>query len=265
MPDQQPPQVIHLNEALFGEQGFYVARKLIPADLIQTLRTRAISDLSPLLGPAEFEAEVGYPGAPASTGENGGQTPRRLLHAFSRHACFADLALQASIHRTLTSLMGSEDVWLSQNHHNCVMTKHPGYSSSTSWHQDIRYWSFDKPELISVWIALGEENQSNGGLAVIPESHTQTIPRGRLDRDLFLRTDLPSNHVMLASQVQLELEAGDVLFFHCRLFHSARRNATDKVKLSVVYTYHTGNNRPIPGTRSERYPSISLMPHNEGV
>ena len=61
---------------------------------------------------------------------------------------------------------------LSQCHHNCVMTKHPG-CSATLWHQDIRYWSFDRPELISAWFALDQEEAVNGALRVIPEAMSE--------------------------------------------------------------------------------------------
>ena len=55
-------------------------------------------------------------------------------------------------------------------------------------------------------------------------------------------------------------EAGDVLFFHCRLFHAAGMNLTDEVKLSAVFTCHAGDNQPIPGTRSATLPGIELEP-----
>ena len=56
----------------------------------------------------------------------------------------------------------------------------------------------------------------------------------------------------------VELEQGDALFFHCRTFHAAGMNLTEEPKLSCVFTYHTGDNRPIPDTRSAQYPSIVL-------
>ena len=261
--EKQPTNIIKFSDAVFAEQGYIVVRRLVPKSSVKKLSDLAAAALDPLAGPAEFEAQVGYPGAPASRSESGGLTPRRLLHAISRDSAFAQLATAPSVLANLKNLMGTKDVLLSQNHHNCIMTKHPGYSSSTSWHQDIRYWSFDKPSLVSMWVALGKESVSNGALSVIPGSHTETVPRGRLDRDLFLRTDLPANHAMLASQVQIELDPGDVLFFHCRLFHSARRNTTKKVKLSAVFTYHSADNHPIPGTRSDLYPSIELNENRE--
>ena len=251
-------QFSHFEPALFASQGYIVRKGLISPPMIAELKSVTEHALDPLIGPVEFEAEVGYPGAPETRDASGGDTPRRLLHAYARDSVFAGLATLQSIRNTLVAVMGTEDVRLSQNHHNCVMTKHPGYSSSTSWHQDIRYWSFDRAELVSIWCAIGHETRENGALSVIPGSHVENVERGRLDRDLFLRTDLAQNQNLLERRIQVELDAGDVLFFHCRLFHAAGRNESDAIKYSAVFTYHDGDNHPIPGTRSDRYPSIRL-------
>jgi phytanoyl-CoA hydroxylase len=79
-----------------------------------------------------------------------------------------------------------------------------------------------------------------------------------LDQHLFLRPELAENQTLIDSAVSVALAPGDVLFFHCRLFHAAGMNRSDQVKLSVVHTYHFDDNRPIPGTRSAQYPSIHL-------
>jgi phytanoyl-CoA hydroxylase len=138
------------------------------------------------------------------------------------------------------------------------MTKYPDFSSVTMWHQDVRYWSFQRPELISLWLALGEERAENGALQVIPGSHRLPYPTGLLDEDLFLRTDLPDSQALIDQAITVELNRGDVLFFHCRTFHAARKNQTDHVKLSGVFTYHDQGNRPMPGTKSAQYASIPL-------
>ena len=152
--------------------------------------------------------------------------------------------------RRVEILLGGP-VALAQSHHNCIMTI--GFSSDTAWHQDVRYWSFDRPELVSVWLALGRTGGKRGP-RVLPGTHGQTIDRGRFDAALFLRKDLEENQTLLNSAVDLELRRGDVLFFHGRLFHAAGRNRTQTVKRSVVFTYHRQDNHPIPGTRSDAYP-----------
>ena len=152
--------------------------------------------------------------------------------------------------------MGSDQLMISQNHHNCVMTKLPGFSSKTGWHQDIRYWCFDRPELINVWLALGDEYPENGGMRLIPGSHRLDLDRGRFDAAMFLRPELPENIELLNAAVDARLSAGDVLFFHCRTLHAAGNNTTQESKYSLVFSYHATDNLPIPQTRSGRLPDI---------
>jgi len=212
------------------------------------------------MAPVEYEADVHYPGAPASVTAPGGRTPRRLLNAFGRDAAFRAIARDKDILKTLRSLMANAAIMLSQNHHNCVMTKHPGFSSVTSWHQDIRYWRFDRRELVSVWIALGPETVENGCLLVIPGSHRLEFDPGQFDAALFFREDYEPNAGLLASATSVELAAGDVLFFHSRTLHAAGRNQSNVVKRSLVFTYRTADNQPIPETRSAVYEDIKVEP-----
>lgn len=242
----------------FERDGYVVVPGFIDASMCDQISADVMDALDPLLGPAEFEADVGYPGAPADRTAPGGDTPRRLLNACSRFPALCALATGELVAGRLRELFGHDQIMLSQNHHNCVMTKHPGYSTGTAWHQDIRYWSFDRPELISAWLALDHETTRNGALSVIPGSHHMHLDRGRLDRDLFLRSDLAENLDLLALARVIELRPGDLLLFHCRLFHAAGRNMSERIKCAAVFTYHAADNCPIPGTRSSQYPDIRL-------
>lgn len=239
----------------FHEDGFVVLRDAVAADVCQRARSVVHACLSPLVAPVEYEADVGYPGAPDQRIGPGGETPRRLLHAYARDEVFAELANTAAVTEHLRNMLG-HSVQVSQCHHNCVMTKYPGHSSATLWHQDIRYWSFDRPELVTAWFALGEENRKNGALRVIPGSHLLDLDRGRLDSDLFLRPELAENKTLIRQAKHVELQAGDVLLFHCRLFHAAGKNLSAEVKLSPVFTYHAADNLAIPGTRSAKWAPI---------
>ena len=55
-----------------------------------------------------------------------------------------------------------------------------------------------------------------------------------------------------------EMNKGDVLFFHCRLLHSAGQNRTGLTKFAAVFTYHADDNHPLPTTRSASLPEILL-------
>ncbi|MFU8814014.1 MAG: phytanoyl-CoA dioxygenase family protein [Pseudomonadales bacterium] len=256
-PDVSDAAVAREVEA-FAADGYLVLRGLVPPASCDAIAAEVHDSLHPVLAPAEFEVDVGYPGAPESRDAAGGDTPRRLLNAYSRFAALRPLVTGERIARHLRAVMGTERVLLSQCHHNCVMTKAPGFSSVTLWHQDIRYWAFERPELVSLWLALGDETTDNGALQLIPGTHRGVFADERLDESRFLRPDHPENQPLIAQARTVELAKGDVLIFHCRAFHAAGRNLTKRLKLSCVFTYHAADNRPLPGTRSARYASIEL-------
>lgn len=245
--------------AAFERNGCIVVQGLADASTVRQMRDRALEDLRRETPPVEFEAELHYPGAPPSLQAQGGRTVRRLKQAHSRGGVFTDWLLRPEVLGRLQQLLGP-DVVCPLAHHNCIMTKQPRYSSDTGWHQDIRYWAFQRPELVNVWIALGDERPENGGLWIIPGSHRQTFRPQQFDEQKFFRDDLPENLALIDTRQPIVLHAGDVLFFHCLALHSASRNQTDEPKLSVVFTFRPGDNPPLRGTRSAASPELHLTP-----
>ena len=243
--------------AHFERDGFAIARGLVPLRTVGHMLGIAREHLAAAIPPLEYEADIRYPGAPASLEAPGGRTVRRLLQAYARDPAFRTWATSAAVAELLRGRLGPH-LELSQAHHNCIMTKHPRHSSVTGWHRDVRYWCFERPELVSVWLALGRERRENGCLLVIPGSHAMAFPPDALDASHFLRTDIERNRSLLDTAVEIELDPGDVLFFDCRLFHAAGRNETGVTKFSLVFTYHAAENRPLAGTRSASLPDIPL-------
>lgn len=247
----------HTELAQFARDGFVIARGLASRESCETMKAVAQRHLAEVIQPVEYEADVSYPGAPASRDAPGGRTVRRLLQAYARGPSYREWAAGPVVAARLRQLLG-ERIELSQAHHNCVMTKNPAFSSATGWHQDIRYWFFEKPELVSTWLALGTEHEENGCLWLVPGSHRADFRREQYDDDKFFRSDLEENRAILQGRISAELDEGDVLFFHCRTLHAAGRNRTAHTKLAAVFTYHAGDNRPLTGTRSASLPEIEL-------
>lgn len=254
------PVVTHFSAeelAAFDRDGFLVARALAD-ESVQQRMLKAIHDgIERQIEPIEYEADLQYPGAPSDRNAQGGRTPRRLLQAHGRGAVFTEWLVHPGITGRLSGLLGSP-LYCPLAHHNCVMTKSPRFSSETGWHQDIRYWSFTERNLVTVWLALGDEYPENGCLQVIPGTHRITFSADRFDTDLFFRADLPDNAELIAHAVPVELSAGDVLFFHCRTLHAASANHTDQTKLSVVFTFRGEGNLPTPGSRSAALPEMLI-------
>lgn len=246
----------------FWQDGYIVVPRMADPGLHERMLAVTREHVQRLVGPVEFEADLHYPGAPESRTAAGGRTVRRLKQALSRDFVFIQWLQHPAVANRLRQLLG-DTVYCPLAHHNCIMTKAPEFSSETGWHQDLRYWSFPKPELVNMWLALGHERPENGCLKVIPGTHRMTFDRSRFDDDLFLRTDLEENAELLAKARPVELQAGDVLFFHSRTFHAASRNHTNETKYSVVFTFRGAENSPRPGSRSAAYPELLLHGENQ--
>jgi phytanoyl-CoA hydroxylase len=239
------------------EHGYVVVPRFVPPGELRHLNEVARRQLAARAEPVEFEADLQYPGAPPSRMAAGGETVRRLLDAYARDPAFAAVAKSPRLHDWMRAYF-AEDVRMSRAHHNCLMSKHPRYGSLTGWHRDVRYWSFQSEDLVSAWLALGEEEVLNGALWFVPGSHHMALDARQFDAAKFFRGEDPDAAAIIKTAVSPLLEPGDAVFFHAKTLHSAGRNETTQVKFSLVYTYHAGSNVPLAGSRSASKPELNL-------
>jgi phytanoyl-CoA hydroxylase len=239
------------------EHGYVVVPRFVPPGELRHLNKVARQQLAARAEPVEFEADLQYPGAPLSRAAAGGETVRRLLDAYARDPAFAAIARSSRLQDWMRAYF-AEEVRMSRAHHNCLMTKHPRYGSLTGWHRDVRYWSFESEDLVSVWLALGHEEVLNGALWFVPGSHNMALDARQFDAAKFYREEDTGDAAIIKTAVSPLLEPGDVVFFHAKTLHSAARNESTQVKFSLVYTYHAGSNAPLAGSRSASKPELSL-------
>ncbi len=242
---KSPALITQQEIEFFHKNGYLVKRNFVDLTVVLSIQNKIKEHLEARIAPFELEQEVHYPGSPKTKTEQGGDTIRRLLLAYSRDDVFAQWQMSKKATSVLKALFDSETLYLVQSHHNCIMTKQPRYSSETHWHKDIRYWNFANQELINTWLPLGDETVENGCLQVIPGSHRWDSPRECLDDRLFLRKDLACNQEWLEKSIDVELNKGDLLFFHAAVFHAAGRNKTQQSKNASVSTYHSEKNQEI--------------------
>lgn len=250
--------------ATFARDGYLILPGFADSDMLARLQTATQAELAAKRPPLEYESANDYAGRQVQADEFSdsqsiqptGTTVRRLLEAFGRDDIFAEWAKSPALLAIMQTLLG-EQLLLVQNHHNCIMTKHPQGGTRTGWHRDTRYWHYTRPELVNAWLALDAESPDNGGLRIIPGSHVIEFEPDRLDDALFLRDD-ERNQELIAKALPLTLQPGDLLLFHSHLLHAAGANRTDQIKHSLVFTYRAADNPPLPGTRSMRLPDIAL-------
>lgn len=243
-------KLTHSQIQQFKIDGYLRLPNLLNKSEIKKLRDLTTEHCQKRIPPFELEAVVNYPEAPSSVDAEGGDTIRRLRAAYQRDSEFAKVAEHPDIIQSIQSILQCDNVLLNSNHHNCIMTKQPTYSSKTLWHRDTRYWNFSDKYLINSWVALGDEQLENGAMSILPGSHRWEVENSALNTDQFLKTDIESNRIRLETARLVTLKAGDVLLFSAHCFHAAGKNITDTAKYSMVFTYHGENTKPIAGTPS---------------
>ncbi len=236
----------------FNADGFLVLRQFADHELCDTILELAKVHLKHKIPPIETESEyVGQDKEELSV------TVRRLRQVYQRDIVFKTWMENEEIRPILEQVLEDTPV-LTLAHHNSIMTKMPHTSTETSWHQDIRYWNYENDNLVSVWLALDEEFDENGVLEFIPGSHKMQFSTGQFEGKQYFSCTPPENRRLIEKKTSTVLQKGDVVLFHGRLLHRANKNTTDKAKISFVYTVKGKKNKSLEGTRSSKYPEITL-------
>jgi ectoine hydroxylase-related dioxygenase (phytanoyl-CoA dioxygenase family) len=133
--------------------------------------------------------------------------------------------------------------------HSKLMQKEPKVGGAWEWHQDYGYWyknGFLFPEaLISVMLALTEANKQNGCLQVLKGSHLM----GRVEHNFAgeqqgADMDFVNEALTRFERVYVELDPGDILFFHSNILHMSDANTSDKPRWSMISAYNMSYNKP---------------------
>jgi ectoine hydroxylase-related dioxygenase (phytanoyl-CoA dioxygenase family) len=106
------------------------------------------------------------------------------------------------------------------------------------WHQDgaVVLEEADETEILTVWIPLGEANEENGCMRVIPTdrsaalaNHCPSPIRG---------AHIPDAQVNPSAGVTLPMSAGSILLLHTRTVHDSLPNRTaDRLRVSLDLRY----------------------------
>ncbi len=234
----------------FHKDGFIIIRSFLKKNEAEILLNAAKKHIKLSATPIETEEE--YRGINRSS-----KTLRRLRQAYDRDTIFANWMTNNEIRPMLKQILNDTPL-LTLAHHNSIMTKFPSKISSTCWHQDRRYWHFLNDNLVSIWLSLDEEYLQNGLLEFIPRSHEMKFNAEQFTQTQCFRTDLEKNRSIIEKRVYSNLNAGDIVLFHCKILHSAHANSTNETKISFVYTVRGEKNLPIEGTRSASKEKILL-------
>lgn len=133
-----------------------------------------------------------------------------------------------------TSAILGDDIIL---HHSKLFLKPARLGGAFPIHQDYSYFSTEKDSMIAAVIHLSDGANGMGGLRLFPGSHKL----GRLEASSgqVLNQKLLDEYP-LEKSISLDIEAGDVLFFHYFTLHGSLPNLSDKPRKTVLVQMYNG-------------------------
>jgi ectoine hydroxylase-related dioxygenase (phytanoyl-CoA dioxygenase family) len=119
--------------------------------------------------------------------------------------------------------------------------KEPGTGRPVLWHQDAYPWQsqLGVVEAVTLWIALDPADEGNGGLQVIPRSHSlaaQPLQPNHRGGNVF-GAEIDPRLVDATQAHVLVMGEGDVSAHHPRLIHSSPANWSGRCRRALAIRY----------------------------
>jgi len=133
--------------------------------------------------------------------------------------------------------------------HSKLMQKEPKVGGAWEWHQDYGYWyknEFLLPDQMnSVMVAITAATKENGCLQVIRGSHKMgRVEHGKNGEQVGASQRYVDLALASMELVYVELQPGDVLFFHSNLLHRSDANLSKSSRWSLISCYNRQSNVP---------------------
>ena len=148
--------------------------------------------------------------------------------------------------------------------HSKMIMKDAKVGGAWTWHQDYGYWYQNgvlAPNLTSAYIALDRATRANGCLQVIRGSHRLGRIDHRLTGDQAGADPARVEQILERyNLVHVEMEPGDILFFHANLLHRSDQNRSDQPRWSMICCYNARSNDPYLESHHPRYTPLEKVP-----
>jgi hypothetical protein len=235
--------------AEFNTKGYVLARGMFDAEEIGLLRRAAKEDKE--LDAHSFGRDDGK-----------GHVVRLSLWNHPGDTLYGMFARCESIVHSAEMLLHGEVY----HYHSKMIMKDAKVGGAWAWHQDYGYWYQNgviSPDLCSAFIAVDRATKENGCLQVIEGSHLL----GRIDHVLTgeqAGANIERVNAILERfpLIYVEMEPGDVLFFHSNLLHRSADNTSEHPRWSMICCYNAARNDPYKESHHPRYTPLHIVPDN---
>jgi hypothetical protein len=234
---------MELDPRQYREQGYTLARGLIPAAELQRIRQRLMdliegahnwpADHFQVLDPDRFR------------NSKGGAIPVGVQRPARCEQVFRDIAEHPNLVQAMSQLLGGPVQLFTDQ----ALIKDPRLSGQSFYHQDSFYWKIAPERGCNAWIALDLVGAEASALAIMPGSQqgwnlieheayydTPTFHSAKTGQ-AFTRWRIPLTAVDFSAEALLEMVPGDVVFFTNYTWHRSEPNNSGKHKCAYAIAY----------------------------
>lgn len=173
---------------------------------------------------------------------------------------YGAVARNESLVGCLEQLLGGEVY----HYHSKMIMKDARTGGAWAWHQDYGYWYQNGvlfPDMASAFIAVDRSTRENGCLQVVRGSHRL----GRLEHILTgeqagADPERVEEALKRLELVHVEMDPGDVLFFHSNTLHRSDQNRSEAARWSMICCYNAAANDPYKDSHHPRYTPLIKAP-----
>jgi hypothetical protein len=240
------PMLTHDQLAEFDKDGFLLLPRLFDAEEVGLLRRSAKQDKQ--LDDHSFGRDDGEGGTVRlSLWNHPGQG---IYGAFARCQRLVSVAEQ---------ILRDEPY----HYHSKMIMKDARVGGAWTWHQDYGYWYSNgvlTPNLVSASIAVDQATRENGCLQVIRGSHHCGRIHHQLTGDQAgADPDRVAEILKRYDHLYIEMDPGDVLFFHSNLLHRSDQNNSEHPRWSMICCYNARSNDPYKESHHPRYTPLDRL------
>ncbi|MCO8120379.1 phytanoyl-CoA dioxygenase family protein [Stieleria sp. TO1_6] len=230
----------------YDQDGYVLRKALFDTEEIDLLRRSAKADKT--LDDHSFGRQDGE-----------GRTVRLSLWNHPGQGIYGAFARCQRMAATAQQLLRDEPY----HYHSKMIMKDARVGGAWAWHQDYGYWYSNgvlTPNLVSAFIAVDPSNRENGCLQVIRRSHHC----GRIHHQLTgeqAGAD-PERVAEILKRMDLEyveMDPGDVLFFHSNVLHRSDSNNSEHPRWSMICCYNAKSNDPYKDSHHPRYTPLEQV------
>jgi len=188
------------------------------------------------------------------------QNTRELRNAFRLHI-YNPFFLQFAKSPKLTGILGELLGHPLRLYGSQLFAKPARVGTVVPKHQDMPYWPFHPPEMITAWVALDDSNQENGCVRFFRGSHKLGMlphAQSNVSGNSLGLVDHPAVNAL--PEDAIEVKRGSVVLHHSLTVHYSEPNLSDHARRGLVYVYMSPN---VQVTDPERLKGPALFPEVE--